>query len=84
MPARISATTASFGFAPCGPPWCRRRLTAPVPHGGIAAADDQSRDCGMDAQLFRIGNLRLERRRAEIRIHAHHVRAEFGQEGFRI
>ncbi len=30
MLARISATTSAFGFAPCGPPWCRRRLTAPA------------------------------------------------------
>lgn len=30
---------------------------------------------------FRGGNLRLERRRAEIRIHANHVRAEFGHDG---
>ena len=37
----------------------------------------------MDAQLFRVGNLRLERRRAEIRIHAHHVRAQFGHDGLR-
>ena len=27
--------------------------------------------------MFRVGNLRLERRGAEIRIHAHHVRAQF-------
>ena len=38
----------------------------------ISIADDKHR---VDAQLFRVGNLRLERRRAEIRIHAHHVRA---------
>ena len=38
----------------------------------------------MDAQLFRVGNLRLERRGAEIRIHAHHVRAKFGHDGFGI
>ena len=44
----------------------------------IATADDQH--C-VDAQLFRVGDLRLERRRAEIRIHAHHVRAEFGHDG---
>src|SRR5258708_7633513 len=36
----------------------------------VATADDQHR---VDAQLFRVGNLRLEWRRAEIRIHAHHV-----------
>jgi hypothetical protein len=44
----------------------------------VATADDQHR---VDAQLFGVGNLRLERRRAEIRIHAHHVRAEFGHDG---
>ena len=38
----------------------------------VATADDQHR---VDAQLFCVGDLRLERRRAEIRIHAHHVRA---------
>jgi hypothetical protein len=32
--------------------------------------------------LFRVGNLRLERRGAEIRVHAHHVRAPFGHDGF--
>ena len=31
--------------------------------------------------MFRVGNLRLERRGAEIRIHAHHVRAQFGHDG---
>src|SRR5450759_2515106 len=36
----------------------------------VAAADDEH---GVDAQLFRVRNLRLERRRAEIRVHAHHV-----------
>jgi RNA polymerase sigma factor (sigma-70 family) len=72
--AKISAMTSAFGFAPCGPPWWRRTLTAPVPLCGIAPADDQHR---VDAQLFRVGNLRLERRCAEIRIHAHHVRAQF-------
>ena len=30
---------------------------------------------------FRAGNLRLERRRAEIRVHADHVRAEFVHDG---
>ena len=30
MLARISATTSAFGFAPCGPPWCRRTETAPA------------------------------------------------------
>jgi len=39
----------------------------------VATADDQH---GVDAQLFRVGNLGLERRGAEIRVHAHHVRAE--------
>ena len=29
IPARISATTSGLGFAPCGPPWWRRTLTAP-------------------------------------------------------
>ena len=43
----------------------------------VAAADDQQR---VDAQLFRVGNLRLERRRVEIRIHAHQVRAQFGHD----
>ena len=44
----------------------------------VATADDEH--C-VDAQLFRVGNLRLERCRAEIRIHAHHVCAQFGHEG---
>ncbi len=44
----------------------------------VATADDQH--C-VDAQLFRVGDLRLERRRAEIRIHAHHVRAQFVHDG---
>ena len=44
----------------------------------VATADDQHR---VDAQLFRVGNLRLERRGAEIRIHAHHGRAQFGHDG---
>ena len=44
----------------------------------VATADDQHR---VDAQLFRVGNLRLERRRAEIGIHPHHVRAEFVHDG---
>ncbi len=35
----------------------------------------------MDAPLFRVGNLRLERCRAEIRIHTDHVRAPFGHDG---
>jgi hypothetical protein len=35
----------------------------------------------VDAQLFRVGNLRLERRRAEVRIHVHHVRTQFGHDG---
>ena len=35
----------------------------------------------VDAQLFRVGNLRLERRGAEIGIHAHHVRAQFVHDG---
>jgi len=35
----------------------------------------------VDTQLFRVGDLRLERRRAEIRIHAHHVRTQFGHDG---
>ena len=81
MLAKISAMTSPFGFVPCGPPWWRRTLTAPVPLCGIATADDQSRDCGVDAQLFRVGNLRLERRGAEIGIHTHHVGAEFGHDG---
>jgi len=45
----------------------------------VAAAHDQHR---VDTQLLRIGDLRLERRGAEIRIHAHHVRAEFVHDGF--
>jgi len=45
----------------------------------VATADDQHR---VDAQLFRVGNLRLERRRAKIRVNAHHVRAQFGHDGF--
>ena len=36
----------------------------------VVAADDQHR---VDAQLFRVGNLRLGRRIAEIGIHAHLV-----------
>ena len=44
----------------------------------VATANDQHR---VDAQLFRVGNLCLERRRAEIGIHAHHVRAEFVHDG---
>ena len=44
----------------------------------VAPADDQHR---VDAGLLGISDLRLERRRAEIRIHAHHVRAEFGHDG---
>src|SRR6478736_8598729 len=44
----------------------------------VATADDEHR---VDAQLFRVGDLRLERRRAEIRIHTHHVRAQFGHDG---
>ena len=31
--------------------------------------------------MFGVGNLRLERRGAEIGIHAHHVRAEFVHDG---
>jgi len=31
--------------------------------------------------LFRVGYLGLERRRAQIRIHAHHVRAQIGHDG---
>ena len=45
----------------------------------VATADDQHR---VDTQLFRVGNLRtrsrfigVERRRAEIRIHAHLINA---------
>lgn len=30
MPARISATSSAFVFAPCGPPWWSRTLTAPA------------------------------------------------------
>ena len=30
--------------------------------------------------MFRVGDLRLERRRAEIRIHPRHVRAQFGHD----
>ena len=44
----------------------------------VAPADDEHR---VDAQLFRVGDLRLERRRAEIGFHPHHVRAEFGHDG---
>ena len=47
----------------------------------VAAADDEH---GVDAQLFRVGNFRLERRGAEIRVHAHHVRAQFGHDGLGI
>ena len=44
----------------------------------VATADDQHR---VDAQLFRVGNLRFERRGAEIRFHPHHVRAQFVHDG---
>ena len=44
----------------------------------VATADDEH---GVDAQLFRVGDLRLERRGAEIGIHAHHVCAEFVHDG---
>jgi hypothetical protein len=43
----------------------------------VTTTDDQHR---VDAQLFRVGNLGLERRGAEVRIHPHHVRAEFGHD----
>ena len=43
----------------------------------VAAADDEH---GVDAQFFGVGGLGLERRGAEIRVHAHHVRAEFGHD----
>ncbi len=49
-----------------------------LPRQSTATAGDQH---GVDAQLFRVGNLRLERRGAEIRIHPHHVRAQFGHDG---
>jgi hypothetical protein len=54
-------------------PW-RRTLTAPVPHCGITATDDESRVCGMDAQLFRVLNLRLDGIVAEVGAHADHRR----------
>ena len=44
----------------------------------VAPADDEHR---VDAQLFRVGNLRFERRGAEIRFHPHHVRAKFVHDG---
>jgi hypothetical protein len=52
-------------------------------HGDVAgfhvlAADDEHR---VDAQLFRVGNLRLEQRGAEIRIRADLIGAEFVQDG---
>ena len=44
----------------------------------VARADDEHR---VDELLFGVGDLRLERRRAEIRIHAHHVRAKLVHDG---
>ena len=76
MLAKISATTSPFGFAPCWPPWWEADAHCASFH--VAAADYQHR---VDAQLFRVGDLRLERRGAEIGIHTHHVRAQFGHDG---
>lgn len=83
MLATMSVSACAFGFTPCGPPWGEA-------HGDIAGRhvlrpNAQHR---VDAQLLRVGDFRLERCGAEIRIHANHVRAEsardsslFGRDG---
>ena len=44
----------------------------------VATADDEH---GVDAGLLGVGNLRLERCGAEIRVHADHVRTQLGHYG---
>jgi len=41
----------------------------------------KSMEHGADEPSFHVGNFRLERHPAEIRIHTHHVRAKFDHDG---
>jgi len=50
---------------------------APVFH--VFATDDEHR---VNAQLFRVGNLRLERCGAEVGVHADHIGAKFVHMGW--